>query len=109
MTDAASRYNSLAGFFKIFSEPARLLILDAINSQGSLNVTQVVEATGLSQSLASKHLRLLSAGGILTRRQEGSLAIYSIAGNPLANFLESVKRVARVAKRNQYEAFVSQD
>ena len=45
----------LAEYFKVFSEPNRLAVLDALRD-GPLNVTAVVEHTGLSQALVSKHL-----------------------------------------------------
>ncbi|MEB3320714.1 MAG: metalloregulator ArsR/SmtB family transcription factor, partial [Cyanobium sp.] len=57
----------------MFSEPNRLAVLDALR-QGPLNVTAVVERTGLSQALVSKHLKLLTIAGVVKRRPEGSLA-----------------------------------
>jgi glycine/D-amino acid oxidase-like deaminating enzyme len=49
----------LAEYFKVFSEPNRLAVLQALHD-GALNVTAVVEKTGLSQALVSKHLKLLT-------------------------------------------------
>ena len=40
---------ALAEYFKVFSEPSRLAVLEALRG-GPLNVTAVVEASGLSQA-----------------------------------------------------------
>ena len=61
---------ALAEYFKVFSEPNRLAVLEALRG-GPLNVTAVVEATGLSQALVSKHLKLLTIAGVVQRRPEG--------------------------------------
>ena len=58
---------ALADYFKVFSEPNRLAVLEALRG-GPLNVTAVVEATGLSQALVSKHLKLLTIAGVVQRR-----------------------------------------
>jgi DNA-binding transcriptional ArsR family regulator len=43
---------ALADYFKVFSEPNRLAVLEA-----------------LSQALVSMHLRLLALAGVISRRQ----------------------------------------
>ena len=74
---------ALAEYFKVFSEPSRLAVLEALRG-GPLNVTAVVEAsglsqaTGLSQALVSKHLKLLTIAGVVQRRPEGSLVFYEV-------------------------------
>jgi DNA-binding transcriptional ArsR family regulator len=65
---------ALAEYFKVFSEPNRLAVLDALR-HGPLNVTAVVARTGLSQALVSKHLKLLTLAGVISRRPEGTLAV----------------------------------
>ena len=40
----------LADYFKVFSEPNRLAVLHALRA-GPLNVTAVVDSTGLSQAV----------------------------------------------------------
>jgi DNA-binding transcriptional ArsR family regulator len=71
----------IADFFKILSESSRLQILCTLKN-GSRNVSQIVEETGLGQANVSKHLKLLTQAGILKRDQEGVTVIYAIA-NPL--------------------------
>ena len=68
----------VAGFFRAFSEPTRLALLQELKG-GPKNVGELVEATDTSQANVSKHLKLLHEAGLLDRRREGNLAIYSIA------------------------------
>ena len=64
--------------FKVLAEPARLEVLNALRA-GPLNVTGLIEATGLNQANLSKHLQLLHANGFVTRRRDGLFVIYAIA------------------------------
>jgi DNA-binding transcriptional ArsR family regulator len=70
--------NAIAHRFKILAEPARLAVLHALREK-PLSVSDLVEATGLSQANLSKHLQLLHTGGFVTRRREGLFVIYAIA------------------------------
>lgn len=70
----------VANFFKVLSEPSRLQIVCALKS-GPFNVTEIIEITQLGQANVSKHLKLLSQAGIVSRQQRGVSAYYEIA-NP---------------------------
>jgi DNA-binding transcriptional ArsR family regulator len=72
---------SIADFFKMLSEVSRLEILCALKS-GPKNVSQILEITGLGQANVSKHLKILTQAGIVSRTQQGINAVYQIA-NPL--------------------------
>ncbi len=71
----------IADFFKVLSEVSRLQIVCALKN-GEKNVTQIIEITGLGQANVSKHLKLLTQAGIVTRTQQGVNVVYAIA-NPL--------------------------
>lgn len=68
----------VADFFKVLSEASRLQILCALR-QGQLNVSDIIAATGLGQANVSKHLKILSQAGIVSRHQEGVCVYYAIA------------------------------
>ncbi|MCG8367126.1 MAG: metalloregulator ArsR/SmtB family transcription factor [Pseudanabaenales cyanobacterium] len=70
----------MADFFKVLSEVSRLQIVCSLKS-GSKNVTEIIEVTGLGQANVSKHLKMLSQAGVVSRRQEGVSVYYQIA-NP---------------------------
>lgn len=68
----------VAGRFKVLSEPHRLLLLQTL-AEGELSVSELVRATGLSQTNVSRHLQTLADAGMVDRRKAGVSAYYRIA------------------------------
>jgi len=97
---------ALADYFKVFSEPNRLAVLDALR-QGPLNVTAVVECTGLSQALVSKHLKLLTIAGVVKRRPEGSLVFYAVIDRNVFNLLAQAEKQLLATRRQQLDALAA--
>jgi DNA-binding transcriptional ArsR family regulator len=98
--------DALAEYFKVFSEPNRLTVLDALRD-GPLNVTAVVERTGLSQALVSKHLKLLTIAGGISRRPEGSLVFYAVIDPQTLRLLAEAERVMLSSRRQQLDALAA--
>lgn len=96
----------LADYFKVFSEPNRLAVLEALRD-GSLNVTAVVEKTGLSQALVSKHLKLLTIAGVVRRRPEGSLVFYEVLDRKVFRLLADAEKLMLAARRLQLDALAA--
>lgn len=97
---------ALAEYFKVYSEPNRLAVLHALRA-GPLNVTAVVEVTGLSQALVSKHLKLLNIAGVVRRRPEGSLVYYEVLDKKVFKLLEQAEKLLTAARRKQLEVLAS--
>lgn len=96
----------LADYFKVFSEPNRLAVLEALR-QGPLNVTAVVEKTGLSQALVSKHLKLLTIAGVVQRRPEGSLVFYEVIDRGVYKLLAQAEKLMLASRRQQLDALAA--
>ena len=101
-----SALEPLAEYFNVFSEPNRLAVLDALR-HGSLNVTAVVEQTGLSQALVSKHLKLLTIAGVVKRRPEGSLVYYEVIDKAVFKLLGQAEKQLLAARRQQLDALAA--
>lgn len=71
----------MAEFFKVLSEVSRLQIACCLKS-GEKNVTEIMEATGLGQANVSKHMKILTQAGIVSREQVGVCVYYRI-DNPI--------------------------
>ena len=97
---------SLAEYFKVFSEPNRLTVLETLRS-GPLNVTAVVEKTGLSQALVSKHLKLLTIAGVVRRRPEGSLVFYEVIDKGVFQLLLQARKLMLASRRQQLDALAA--
>lgn len=77
-TDFAHSLALKAKLFRGFSDPSRLAILEALRG-GPKSVSEIVEATGLTQSNVSNHLACLLDCDLTVREQKGRFAIYELA------------------------------
>jgi len=73
----AAELGRVALYFKLLGEPMRLKILQAV-CRAPRTVTDIVVATGATQANVSKHLALLAAAGILTRKKDGQCVYYGM-------------------------------
>jgi DNA-binding transcriptional ArsR family regulator len=68
--------------FHAVADPNRRQMLDVLRS-GEESVGALVQATGLSYSLVSQHLRVLLDANTVLRRPEGRQRIYQLNAAPL--------------------------
>jgi DNA-binding transcriptional ArsR family regulator len=85
--DAAER------FFKVLGDDSRLRILQALGD-GERSVSEILEVTGLPQTLASFHLRILREAGVLATERRGPFIYYRLAERSLLNLLEACGKYA---------------
>lgn len=76
---------SIAQRFRAMGEPSRLRLLQEL-MLGERSVKLLVEATGLTQSNASRHLQALYDASLVGRRKAGLEVIYFVA-DPLVEQL----------------------
>ena len=69
---------SAASRLRVISDPVRIALLEAL-SEGEGAVTELAERSGLPHQNVSHHLVVLHQAGILARRREGKLSLYSMA------------------------------
>lgn len=67
----------LARIFKILAEPSRLQIVMSMGLD-CRPVSDIIEATGLSQSNVSFHLRILREAGIVKGERRGGFVFYCL-------------------------------
>ncbi|MFN9624385.1 MAG: ArsR/SmtB family transcription factor [Cyanobacteriota bacterium] len=102
----AALMDALADYFKVFSEANRLAVLRALED-GPLNVTAVVDKTGLSQALVSKHLKLLTIAGVVRRRPERSLVFYEVMDPEVFPFIARAEKQMLATRRQQLDALAA--
>ena len=69
---------SLAGFFRVFADETRLMILCKL-TEGEKCVLDIANSLGLSHSAVSHQLRLLRERQLVSFRREGKNVWYSIS------------------------------
>jgi ArsR family transcriptional regulator, cadmium/lead-responsive transcriptional repressor len=75
-----------AKLFRGFADPARLSILQVLQS-GPMTVTEIVAATGMSQSNTSNHLGCLRDCGLVAAEQQGRYVTYRLSDDRVGDLL----------------------
>jgi DNA-binding transcriptional ArsR family regulator len=91
-----------AKLFRGFSDPSRLSIVEALRA-GPLTVTEIVEATGLSQSNASNHLACLWDCGLVIREQQGRHVRYRLSDDRVVELLRLADELLADVAKGVYE------
>lgn len=86
-----------AKFFRGFADPSRLALLQALRVR-ERTVSELVAATGLTQSNVSGHLACLRECGLVESRQEWRHVYYRLADPHIGALLEDADALlARIA------------
>ncbi len=96
MNEIDEIFGEVAQYFSVMSEPTRLKIIHAI-CQAERTVTEIVEATGSTQSNISRHLNLMHRHGLLSRRREGNQIYYQMADDTMTELCRTACN--RIASR----------
>lgn len=86
MIATASAVQLQAKLFRGFSDPSRLAILETLRSE-PLTVTEIVNATGLTQSNVSNHLSCLRDCGLVIASPQGRYVRYTLSDPRVAQLL----------------------
>jgi DNA-binding transcriptional ArsR family regulator len=91
-----------AKFFRGFSDPSRLKILEALRD-GPLVVGEIVTATGLSQSNVSNHLGCLRECGLVIAERQGRYIVYRLRDGRVGALLELAESLLADVARGVYQ------
>lgn len=75
------------------AHPHRLLIIEMLFRQKTMNVTEVYEQLEIEQAVASHHLRILKDRGIVQVRRDGKNSNYSLTTDEYHKILEVLGNV----------------
>ncbi len=98
-------FTTIERLFKVLGDENRLRILQTLE-EGARSVSEILEKTGLQQTLASFHLRTLREAGVVTIERRGPFIFYSLADPSLPNLLEACSRYAETlheARRSEFQ------
>jgi len=86
-------YAARARIARALAHEARLMLLDALQQQGELCVSEMTELAGLDQSTVSKHLAILKETGLVGVRRQGPSSYYSVTCACLDGFFGCMESV----------------
>ena len=102
LTSTPSSVDLQAKLFRGFADPSRLSILEALRD-GERTVSEVVETTGFTQPNVSNHLSCLRDCGLVTVRQQGRFAYYTISDDRVAKLLLMADELLADVAKGVYE------
>jgi DNA-binding transcriptional ArsR family regulator len=102
ITSTTSNIELQAKLFRGFADPSRLSILEALQDD-ERTVGKLVEVTGLTQPNVSNHLSCLRDCGLVTVRQQGRFAYYSLSDDRVAQLLLLADELLADVARGVYE------
>lgn len=82
----ARHYDPMARLFNLLSNPERLRLI-ALLEENEKDVSALQQATGMSISSVSQHLKSLREAGIVTFRRQGKYRIYRLANPAITNLV----------------------
>jgi DNA-binding transcriptional ArsR family regulator len=78
-TDDAEQIIRTARIHKALGDEQRLRMLEMLRGNGEMYVQEIVDRTGLHQSVVSRHLMFLRAVGLLDVRKQNNMKFYSLS------------------------------
>lgn len=91
-TDLTTKLDLTAKLFRGFADPSRLALLVALR-EGERCVSDLIDATLLTQSNVSGHLTCLRDCGLVVSRQEGRFVYYRLADPEIGEVLDSAEGI----------------
>ncbi len=102
ITSTTSSIDLQAKLFRGFADPSRLGILVALRN-GPLTVSEIVEATSLSQPNVSNHLGCLRDCGLVTAEQQGRYVTYHLSDDRVGELIALAESLLADVARGVYE------
>ena len=102
ITSTTSSIDLQAKLFRGFADPSRLGILVALRN-GPLTVSEIVEATSLSQPNVSNHLGCLRDCGLVAAEQQGRYVTYHLSDDRVGELIALAESLLADVARGVYE------
>jgi DNA-binding transcriptional ArsR family regulator len=98
LPDEADSLERLAAVYKALGDEQRLRIL-ALLRDGELYAQEIVERTGLHQSVVSRHLSFMKAVGLVTARRQNTMKYFSLNPEMGARLRQAVETMLPAEQR----------
>ena len=87
LPEAPAEADLVAKYFKVLSDPTRIMILELLSHRRELSVGELVDRLGQSQSKVSNHLACLRWCGFVDTRREHRTVFYRVADDRVLELL----------------------
>ncbi|MFA5217594.1 MAG: metalloregulator ArsR/SmtB family transcription factor [Bacteroidales bacterium] len=81
-----------ASMLKAIAHPVRISILNLLEDEGKLTVTEIHSRLKIEQSTASHHLGILKDKDVLMSKREGKNNLYSLKNDHLSELVKCINQ-----------------
>ncbi len=86
------KLEEIASKLRAIAHPMRIAIIELLQDNAKLNVTQIYEHLQIEQATASHHLNLLKNKGVLNSKRDGKNTYYFLKHNAINQILDCMKK-----------------
>lgn len=86
------KLEAAASKLRAIAHPMRIAIIDLLNDEGKLSVTEIYKRLEIEQASASHHLNILKNKGVLVSKRSGKQIHYSLKSNTLTEIIQCINR-----------------
>jgi DNA-binding transcriptional ArsR family regulator len=86
------KLEAAASKLRAMAHPMRIAIIDLLNNNKKLSVTEIYEHLNIEQAAASHHLNILKGKGILGSKRDGKQIHYSLKNSTLTDIIHCINR-----------------
>ncbi|MCK9616803.1 MAG: metalloregulator ArsR/SmtB family transcription factor [Lentimicrobiaceae bacterium] len=87
-----NKLENAASKLRAMAHPMRVAIIEMLDTNGKLNVTEIYQKLKIEQATASHHLNILKNKGVLVSRREGKQIYYSLKSESLTEIIHCINR-----------------
>lgn len=80
---------------RAIAHPIRLTIIDLLNDNEKLSVTEIYEALKIEQAIASHHLRILKDKRVVAARREGKKSYYYLRSKDFSTIIFALETLLK--------------
>lgn len=85
------KLENMAGMLRALAHPSRMGLVNLLQNNRELSVTELYTALGIEQAVASQHLSVLKQKGIVTYRREGKNSYYKLKHHQLMQVIRVIE------------------
>jgi len=86
------KLEEVAGKLRAIAHPMRIAIIELLQDEKKMNVTEIYGKLKIEQASASHHLNLLKNKGVLGSKRDGKNTYYFLKSNAINQILECMNR-----------------
>jgi len=86
------KLEEVASKLKAIAHPTRIAIMNLLERNGKMNVTEIYESLGMDQATTSHHLNVLKTNRVLTSKRDGKKTYYSVRPNSIVRITDCISK-----------------